>query len=184
MVQFEMLFEVFDPIIISGNNFNFRDPVVELEFLISKWLISLLYRFSGMDEDIINEIACGSSHCIAWHSLLPAHNAKHEPVIFENVKDSLGASLLHFYDKETTDTVNHSVQNCSNIYPMSNYPLGELVLSIDNNFKKQQALQFIIETIQIQQSRQCVIKALISHKIAQELASNDMITSGIFKNLI
>lgn len=108
----------------------------------------------GLEDVHINRVACGSSHSIAWTLQDIQTVSKIEPVIFPVAKDPLGSSILGLYDgeKAPTSTVNKNAPSLSSI-----------VMSLESNTAKQQALQHILNAMHIQQLRQALVKALCSH---------------------
>lgn len=108
----------------------------------------------GFEDVHINRVACGSSHSIAWTLQDTKNNSKIEPVIFPVAKDPLGSSILGLYDGEKTNSRNNT----------KNAPtLSSIVMSLESNTAKQQALQHILNAMHIHQLRQAIIKALRSH---------------------
>ncbi|CAG9815802.1 unnamed protein product [Phaedon cochleariae] len=108
----------------------------------------------GLEDVKINRVACGSSHSIAWTMQDTQTVSKVEPVIFPVAKDPLGSSILGLYDGEKPQTraANKNVPTLSSI-----------VMSLESNTAKQQALQHILNAMHIQELRQCIVKALCSH---------------------
>ncbi|CAH0559020.1 unnamed protein product [Brassicogethes aeneus] len=108
----------------------------------------------GLEDVHVNRVACGSSHSIAWTLHDTQTVSKIEPVIFPVAKDPLGASILGLYDGEKV----------TNRMPNKNAPtLSSIVMSLESNTAKQQALQHILNAMHIQQLRQALVKALCSH---------------------
>ncbi|XP_074029211.1 E3 ubiquitin-protein ligase HERC2 [Leptinotarsa decemlineata] len=108
----------------------------------------------GLEDVQINRVACGSSHSIAWMLQDTQIVSKVEPVIFPVAKDPLGSSILGLYDGEKPQL---HVNN-------KNAPtLSSIVMSLESNTAKQQALQHILNAMHIQQLRQAVVKSLCSH---------------------
>lgn len=125
----------------------------------------------GLDDIVINRVTCGSSHSIAWTVVDQQVTSKHEPVIFPSSKDPLGSCLLGLYDSEKaiTQKRNNKVGRPS---------LSSIVMSLESNTAKQQALQHILNAIYTHQLRQCLIHALNSHsnivsKTSMSEASSD-----------
>lgn len=108
----------------------------------------------GLEDIFINRVACGSSHSIAWTLEDNQIVSKHEPVIFSVPKDPLGSSSLGLYDGE---------KSSQNITTNNESSLSSIVMSLESNTAKQQALQHILHAMHIQQLRQAIIKALSSH---------------------
>lgn len=109
----------------------------------------------GLEDVFINRVACGSSHSIAWNLQDTQTVSKHEPVIFSVARDPLGSSLLGLYDGEKTTTSLKQSKNCPS--------LSSIVMSLESNTAKQQALQHILNAMHVQLLRQAIVKALSSH---------------------
>ncbi|KAG5897066.1 hypothetical protein JTB14_025882 [Gonioctena quinquepunctata] len=108
----------------------------------------------GLEDVQINRVACGSSHSIAWTLQDTQTVSKVEPVIFPVAKDPLGSSILGLYDGEKPQ-VRATNKNCPT--------LSSIVMSLESNTAKQQALQHILNAMHIQQLRHAIVKALCSH---------------------
>lgn len=100
-------------------------------------------------------MACGSSHSIAWTLQDSQGVSKQEPVIFSVVRDPLGSSALGLYDDEKTLSSRGNKGQDKN--------LRNIVMSLESNTAKQQALQHVLNAMHIQQARQTIVKALCSH---------------------
>ncbi|KAF5270348.1 hypothetical protein FQR65_LT05536 [Abscondita terminalis] len=109
----------------------------------------------GLEDVFINRVACGSSHSVAWVLQSAQVVSKHEPVIFSVAKDPLGSSLLGLYDNEKPTKEDFNAK--------SGPSLSNIVMSLDSSTSKQQALQHILNAMQIQQLRQTIVRALCSH---------------------
>lgn len=107
----------------------------------------------GLEDVLINRVACGSSHSIAWTIPDMPVLSKQEPVIFPLQKDPLGSSLLGLYDDEKP-LKSHSKDAMT---------LSSIVMSLDSSTSKQQALQHILNAMYIHQLRQSIVKSLRSH---------------------
>ncbi|XP_056632300.1 E3 ubiquitin-protein ligase HERC2 isoform X1 [Diorhabda sublineata] len=108
----------------------------------------------GLEDVHINRVACGSSHSIAWTLQDTQATSKVEPVIFPVAKDPLGSSILGLYDGEKSQM---------RIKDKNAPTLSSIVMSLESNTAKQQALQHILNAMYIQQLRQAIVKALCSH---------------------
>nr|XP_022903495.1 E3 ubiquitin-protein ligase HERC2 isoform X1 [Onthophagus taurus] len=109
----------------------------------------------GLEGISINKVACGSSHSVAWYLQDIQTVTRQDPVLFPVTKDPLGASGLGLYDDE---------KPIGRDWLSSNKPsLSSIVMSLESNAEKQQALTHILNAMQIQQLRQGVVKALCSH---------------------
>lgn len=103
---------------------------------------------------MINRVACGSSHSIAWTIPDVPVLSKQEPVIFPLQKDPLGSSLLGLYDDEKPIKPHVSKESMT---------LSSIVMSLDSSTSKQQALQHILNAMYVHQLRQSIVKSLRSH---------------------
>lgn len=113
----------------------------------------------GLEEFKITRVACGSSHSVAWaESHFPAPTT-HEPVMFPAPRDPLGASCL------SPDSQEQSVgaEADSNEYGEHRHrpSLAKIVLSLNSNNERQQALSHILSALQIIYSRDAVVRALM-----------------------
>lgn len=108
----------------------------------------------GLEDVHINRVACGSSHSIAWTLQDCQTISKVEPVIFPVAKDPLGSSILGLYVGEKPQ-IRLKDKNAPT--------LSGIVMSLESNTAKQQALQHILNAMHIQQLRQSIVKALCSH---------------------
>ncbi|KAL1491483.1 hypothetical protein ABEB36_012074 [Hypothenemus hampei] len=123
----------------------------------------------GLEDVQINRVACGSSHSIAWTLHDTQTVLKVEPVIFSVPKDPLGSTILGLYDGEKTPT-----KSGSKTAPT----LSSIVMSLESNTAKQQALQHVLNAMHIQQLRQAIVKALTSHTNVKNQALD---TGGTFE---
>ncbi|XP_053987984.1 E3 ubiquitin-protein ligase HERC2 isoform X2 [Hylaeus volcanicus] len=144
---------------------------------------SLLHE---LDDTRVNRVSCGSSHSVAWvlTDQPPANNQ--EPVTFPTAKDPLGQSSLKFKNAAETTTcppscsksshghgnaattgnngIDASSVNTGNGPRNTSRPsLSSIVLSLESNVAKQQALQHVINALRIMQARIALVTALQSH---------------------
>ena len=114
----------------------------------------------GMDGHKLTRVACGSSHSIGWsESDLPTPSA-HEPVLFSVARDPLGASCLSPEPQENTGVATDGPSN----EPMAKRhrpSLAKIVLSLNSNYERQQALGHILTALQIIYARDAVVGALM-----------------------
>ncbi|XP_015113813.1 E3 ubiquitin-protein ligase HERC2 [Diachasma alloeum] len=112
----------------------------------------------GLEDTKINRVACGSSHSVAW--ILPDQPATNnqEPVTFSSGKDPLGQASLGFGDSPVE-------QASAGLIPTKNVrpSLSNIILSLESNVAKQQALQHVINALDIIQARTAIVIALKSH---------------------
>ncbi|XP_043274810.1 E3 ubiquitin-protein ligase HERC2 isoform X2 [Venturia canescens] len=109
----------------------------------------------GLEDAKVNRVACGSSHSVAW--VLTDHQtaSNQEPVAFATAKDPLGQALL----VTTATQENNVVSSTKNARPS----LSNIILSLESNVAKQQALQHVLNALHIMQARSAVVTALRSH---------------------
>lgn len=119
----------------------------------------------GLEDVVINRVACGSSHSIAWNLQDTQTVAKQEPVIFSMARDPLGSSVLGLYEGEKPSVALRSKNSPS---------LSNIVMSLESSTAKQQALQHILNAMHIQLLRQAVIKALSSHTNVTNTENNNL----------
>lgn len=120
----------------------------------------------GLEEFKITRVACGSSHSMAWaESDFPAP-ITHEPVMFPASRDPLGASCVGS-DSQEQGVLAES--ECNEYGEHRNRPsLAKIVLSLNSNFERQQALSHILTALQIIYSRDAVVRALMhSHSFVR-----------------
>ena len=142
---------------------------------------SLVHNLEGMR---INRVACGSSHSVAWTTFDTQMPNMTEPVIFGSLKDPLGALCLSKYFKnkfflfERGFVKNFFVVESADSFDQDPSPepgtsnsnskssrstLSQIVLSLESNVAKQQALQHILVALQVLHARDSVVAALSSH---------------------
>lgn len=113
----------------------------------------------GLEEFKITRVACGSSHSMAWaESDFPAP-ITHEPVMFPASRDPLGASCLGSDSQEQSVTT----ESESNEYGEHRHrpSLAKIVLSLNSNYERQQALGHILTALQIIYSRDAIVRSLM-----------------------
>ncbi|XP_043254504.1 probable E3 ubiquitin-protein ligase HERC2 isoform X2 [Colletes gigas] len=146
-----------------------------------------------LDDTRVNRVSCGSSHSVAWVLTDQPATNNQEPVMFPTTKDPLGQTSLRFKSTAETSVVcppscsksshghgnamatgNNSgtVGNAScdgspststNVRNTSRPSLSSIVLSLESNVAKQQALQHVINALCIIQARIALVTALQSH---------------------
>uniref|UniRef100_A0A3B3D0M2 E3 ubiquitin-protein ligase HERC2 n=1 Tax=Oryzias melastigma TaxID=30732 RepID=A0A3B3D0M2_ORYME len=101
----------------------------------------------GLEGQKITRVACGSSHSVAWTTVDVTTPSVHEPVLFQTARDSLGASYLVQSDSDSS-AVSNKMSGQSSLKP--NRPsLAKILLSLDGNLAKQQALSHVLSALQI-----------------------------------
>lgn len=109
----------------------------------------------GLEDAKVNKVACGSSHSVAWILIDQPATSNQEPVTFPTTKDPLGQAMLGI-----SEVVNETeVTTTKNIRPS----LSNIILSLESNIAKQQALQHVIKALHIMQARFAIVTALQSH---------------------
>ncbi|MEE6507640.1 hypothetical protein FKM82_027611 [Ascaphus truei] len=113
----------------------------------------------GLEGQKITRVACGSSHSVAWTTVDVATPSVHEPVLFQTARDPLGASYLGV-PSDADSSSSNKISGVNNSKP--NRPsLAKILLSIDGNLAKQQALSHILTALQITYARDAVVGALM-----------------------
>ncbi|XP_048453850.1 E3 ubiquitin-protein ligase HERC2 [Rhincodon typus] len=114
----------------------------------------------GLEGQKITRVACGSSHSIAWTTVDVAMPSVHEPVLFQTARDPLGASYLGVQSDLDSSTISNKISGSCNSKP--NRPsLAKILLSLDGNHAKQQALSHVLTALQIMYSRDALVRALM-----------------------
>ncbi|KAK2509156.1 hypothetical protein MC885_004362 [Smutsia gigantea] len=97
----------------------------------------------GLEGQKITRVACGSSHSVAWTTVDVATPSVHEPVLFQTARDPLGVP-----SDVDSSAASNKVSGANNSKP--NRPsLAKILLSLDGNLAKQQALSHILTALQI-----------------------------------
>ncbi|KAF4026258.1 hypothetical protein G4228_018565 [Cervus hanglu yarkandensis] len=114
----------------------------------------------GLEGQKITRVACGSSHSVAWTTVDVATPSVHEPVLFQTARDPLGASYLGVPSDADSSPASNKINGANNSKP--NRPsLAKILLSLDGNLAKQQALSHILTALQIMYARDTVVGALM-----------------------
>ncbi|XP_012867362.1 PREDICTED: E3 ubiquitin-protein ligase HERC2 [Dipodomys ordii] len=114
----------------------------------------------GLEGQKITRVACGSSHSVAWTTVDVATPSVHEPVLFQTARDPLGASYLGVPSDTDSSASSNKISGANNSKP--NRPsLAKILLSLDGNLAKQQALSHILTALQIMYARDAVVRALM-----------------------
>uniref|UniRef100_A0A3Q4MNW4 HECT-type E3 ubiquitin transferase n=1 Tax=Neolamprologus brichardi TaxID=32507 RepID=A0A3Q4MNW4_NEOBR len=114
----------------------------------------------GLEGQKITRVACGSSHSVAWTTVDVTTPSVHEPVLFQTARDSLGASYLGVQSDSDSSSVSNKLSGQSSV--KSNRPsLAKILLSLDGNLAKQQALSHVLSALQIMYARDAVVGALM-----------------------
>ena len=102
----------------------------------------------GLEGHKISRVACGSSHSVAWSkSDLPTLSS-HELVMFPVSRDPLGSSYLTSDSQDGGTTVTDGP--CNEPNSKKHRPsLAKIVLSLNSNFERQQALGHILSALQV-----------------------------------
>uniref|UniRef100_A0A8C9RA53 E3 ubiquitin-protein ligase HERC2 n=1 Tax=Scleropages formosus TaxID=113540 RepID=A0A8C9RA53_SCLFO len=114
----------------------------------------------GLEGQKITRVACGSSHSVAWTTVDVTTPSVHEPVLFQTARDSLGASYLGVQSDSDSSSTSNKMSGQSSVKP--NRPsLAKILLSLDGNLAKQQALSHVLSALQIMYARDAVVGALM-----------------------
>ncbi|XP_038616113.1 E3 ubiquitin-protein ligase HERC2 [Tachyglossus aculeatus] len=114
----------------------------------------------GLEGQKITRVACGSSHSVAWTTVDVAAPSAHEPVLFQTARDPLGASYLGVSSDVDPSAVSNKISGIGSSKP--NRPsLAKILLSLDGNLAKQQALSHVLTALQIMYARDAVVGALM-----------------------
>ncbi|RVE74076.1 hypothetical protein OJAV_G00037550 [Oryzias javanicus] len=114
----------------------------------------------GLEGQKITRVACGSSHSVAWTTVDVTTPSVHEPVLFQTARDSLGASYLGVQSDSDSSAASNKMSGQSSLKP--NRPsLAKILLSLDGNLAKQQALSHVLSALQIMYARDAVVGALM-----------------------
>uniref|UniRef100_A0A673CTH4 E3 ubiquitin-protein ligase HERC2 n=1 Tax=Sphaeramia orbicularis TaxID=375764 RepID=A0A673CTH4_9TELE len=114
----------------------------------------------GLEGQKITRVACGSSHSVAWTTVDVTTPSVHEPVLFQTARDSLGASYLGVQSDSDSSAVSNKMSGQNSAKP--NRPsLAKILLSLDGNLAKQQALSHVLSALQIMYARDAVVGALM-----------------------
>ncbi|XP_077983839.1 E3 ubiquitin-protein ligase HERC2-like [Glandiceps talaboti] len=112
----------------------------------------------GLEGVKITKVACGSSHSIAWSTTDTSAPSVHEPVLFTTPRDSLGACSVGISD--SSDSSSQSGGGAAGSQSKQRPSLAKIVLSLETNAAKQQALTHILTSLQIIYARFAVVIAL------------------------
>uniref|UniRef100_A0A4W5KWC4 HERC1 n=1 Tax=Hucho hucho TaxID=62062 RepID=A0A4W5KWC4_9TELE len=107
----------------------------------------------GLEGQKITRVACGSSHSVAWTTVDVTTPSVHEPVLFQTARDSLGASYLGVQSDSDSSAVNNKLSGHSNGVRPNRPSLAKILLSLDGNQAKQQALSYVLSALQIMYAR-------------------------------
>ncbi|TSK42064.1 E3 ubiquitin-protein ligase HERC2 [Bagarius yarrelli] len=114
----------------------------------------------GLEGQKITRVACGSSHSVAWTTVDVTTPSVHEPVLFQTARDSLGASYLGVPSDSDPSSLSNKLSGQSSVKP-SRPSLAKILLSLDGNLAKQQALSHVLSALQILYARDAVVGALM-----------------------
>ncbi|KAB5583793.1 hypothetical protein PHYPO_G00099730 [Pangasianodon hypophthalmus] len=106
----------------------------------------------GLEGQKITRVACGSSHSVAWTTVDVTTPSVHEPVLFQTARDSLGASYLGVPSDSDPSSLSNKLSGQSSVKP-SRPSLAKILLSLDGNLAKQQALSHVLSALQIMYAR-------------------------------
>ncbi|KAL1023407.1 hypothetical protein UPYG_G00040470 [Umbra pygmaea] len=115
----------------------------------------------GLEAQKITRVACGSSHSVAWTTVDVTTPSVHEPVLFQTARDSLGASYLGVQSDCDPSALNSKLIGQHSGIKANRPSLAKILLSLDGNLEKQQALSHILSALQIMYARDAVVGALM-----------------------
>ncbi len=172
----------------------------------------------GLEGHRVSRVSCGSSHSVCWTCQDSPSASCHEPVLFTESKDPLGASFVNNNTLSSNTREGHSDSNnsamnnnmsnvgvASSTAPLPTLPrhstlqsllgqssgqrrgskaqrpsLARIILSLESNASKQQALQHILNALHIFYAREAVVSALTPHG-GQPSSANKTITNPILE---
>lgn len=105
----------------------------------------------GLEGHRVSRVACGSSHSVAWSKSDFPPLSSHEPVVFPVSRDPLGSSYLTSNSPESNTVVTDGPCNEPNA-KRQRPSLAKIVLSLNSNFERQQALGHILSALQVRKS--------------------------------
>ncbi|XP_054721916.1 E3 ubiquitin-protein ligase HERC2-like [Uloborus diversus] len=131
----------------------------------------------GLDDVKITRVACGSSHSVAWTTVKVESNKRHDPVLFQIRRDPLGKndSTLQY----EVDSANNSNVLASNFPQVPRPTLTKVVMSLNSDNERQQALQSIIHAMQIHLARKAVVSVFLPHSELPEAETNQEKSSPV-----
>ncbi|CAH1776574.1 unnamed protein product, partial [Owenia fusiformis] len=111
----------------------------------------------------ITRVACGSSHSVCWSTTNLSSPKSHEPVLFSTSRDPLGGSILGLHETGVEDTIVTPAGQTTSTIKTPRPSLAKIVLSLDSNASKQQALVHILTALQIIYARDAVVGSLVNN---------------------
>ncbi|GIY42321.1 e3 ubiquitin-protein ligase HERC2, partial [Caerostris extrusa] len=109
----------------------------------------------GLEDVKVARVACGSSHSIAWTTVEVQSPRLHDPVLFPVPRDPLGALSL--------ETASNNKIYLTNPKQTARPSLTKTILSSVNDQGRQQALQIILQALQVHLAREAVVSAFTPH---------------------
>lgn len=123
----------------------------------------------GLEGAKVTRVACGSSHSVAWMTTEAAQSRGHEPVLFAVTKDPLGSTALGVPscppDTAGSSMMGETTSPSSSLKPSipQRPSLMKVLLSLEGNEAKQQALHQVLQALQVLHARELVVSALLPH---------------------
>jgi len=114
-----------------------------------------------LEDARVNRVSCGSSHSIAWVLVDQPNSGNQEPVTFPTVRDPLGQMCLGLNNAPEQNGTVAATSDAVATRPS----LASIILSLESNVAKQQALQHVINALLIMQARVAIVTALQSHSM-------------------
>ncbi|XP_038055580.1 E3 ubiquitin-protein ligase HERC2-like [Patiria miniata] len=133
---------------------------------------------AGLEGVRITNVACGSSHSIAWSTTDAAVPCMHEPVLFTTPRDPLGATELGVMG-EPGQEPNDKASGCQGSKQRPS--LAKVMLSLDTNAMRQMALGQILTALQIIYARDAVVGSLMS-STRMALAESNQTSAAVTPN--
>ncbi|CAB3375688.1 Hypothetical predicted protein [Cloeon dipterum] len=137
----------------------------------------------GLEGHRINRVACGSSHSVAWFVPDPKVTKQHEPVTFSAERDPLGATTLGGDEVIPVAQPNSDAppgkKATGNLTPSSHNSLINIALNLDTSGAKQQALEHILQTLQVMFAREAVVVALRGHAMLDSKSGRIILTDQL-----
>lgn len=113
----------------------------------------------GLEGYKVTKVSCGSSHSIAWSTTDVVPSTAHEPVLFFTGRDPLGSSAVGLLDSAVEES--GPLSSGAGLPVKSQRPsLSKIILSMESNLSKRQALFHILQALQILYSRDAIVESL------------------------
>ncbi|RLU17868.1 hypothetical protein DMN91_010107 [Ooceraea biroi] len=124
-----------------------------------------------LEDARVNRVSCGSSHSVAWVLVDQPSSGNQEPVMFPTARDPLGQQCLGLNNVAEQNGTVATTNNVATARPS----LASIILSLESNVAKQQALQHVINALLIMQARTAIVTALQSHSTLNSCSSTKLV---------